>query len=98
MEVFRTAGVEQDIREAAFLLAENHGILQVETLTKGDGKWLVRESTLLGNMPGSARQAGASAARYDLEPVLLRAARALGADIRFGTELVLRAGRDGVTA
>ena len=35
MELFRTAGVEPAIREAASLLADNHGILQVETLTSG---------------------------------------------------------------
>src|SRR5579871_6205797 len=43
MELFRAAGIEPEIREAASLLAGNHGILQVETLTRGDATWLVQE-------------------------------------------------------
>ena len=99
MEVFRTAGVEQDIREAAFLLAENHGILQVETLTKGDGKWLVREVDPTGEHARVSPSSWCQCSQNDLEPVLLRAARALGADIRFGTQLVsFEQDADGVTA
>jgi putative polyketide hydroxylase len=99
MEIFRTAGVEQDIREAAFLLAENHGILQVETLTKGDGKWLVREVDPTGEHARVSPSSWCQCSQNDLEPVLLRAARALGADIRFGTQLVsFEQDADGVTA
>jgi putative polyketide hydroxylase len=43
MELFRTAGVEPEIRQAAAVLAENHGILQAETLTGGEQEWLFRE-------------------------------------------------------
>jgi putative polyketide hydroxylase len=99
MEIFRTAGIEPAIRAAASVLARNHGILQVETLTRGEDNWLVR-----GPGPGG-EQAGVSPANWcqcsqsDLEPVLLRAARDLGADIRFGTELVsFEQDADGVTA
>ena len=99
MEIFRTAGVEQDIREAALLLAGNHGILQVETLTKGDGKWLVREVDPTGEHARVSPSTWCQCSQNDLEPVLLRAARTLGADIRFGTQLVsFEQDADGVTA
>jgi putative polyketide hydroxylase len=99
MEIFRTAGVEQDIREAACLLADNHGILQVETLTKGDAKWLVREIDPTGEHARVSPSSWCQCSQNDLEPVLLRAARALGADIRFGTQLVsFEQDADGVTA
>ena len=99
MEIFRTAGVEQDIREAAFLLADNHGILQVETLTKGEDKWLVREVDPTGEHARVSPASWCQCSQNDLEPVLLHAARALGADIRFGTQLVsFEQDADGVTA
>jgi putative polyketide hydroxylase len=99
MEIFRTAGVEPDIREAASLLADNHGILQVETLTKGDGKWLVKEVDPTGEHARVSPSSWCQCSQNDLEPVLLRAARGLGADIRFGTQLVsFEQDADGVTA
>jgi putative polyketide hydroxylase len=99
MEIFRTAGVEQEIREAAFLLADNHGILQVETLTKGEGKWLVKEVDPTGEHAKVSPSSWCQCSQNDLEPVLLRAARAHGADIRFATQLVsFEQDADGVTA
>ncbi|MFF3285712.1 FAD-dependent oxidoreductase [Streptomyces sp. NPDC003023] len=42
MEVFRSAGMEERIREAASVLADNHGILQTPALAVADaGEWLV---------------------------------------------------------
>jgi putative polyketide hydroxylase len=99
MELFRTAGVEPEIRAAAVLLAQNHGILQVETLTKGDGKWLVRELDPNGEHAKASPSMWCQCSQNDLEPVLLRAARGLGADIRFGTQLVsFEQDAEGVTA
>ena len=43
MELFRAAGVEPLIREAASVLADNHGILQADTLTGDDQEWLFKE-------------------------------------------------------
>src|SRR4051812_34710564 len=43
MELFRTAGVEADIKAAAALLADNHGILQTPTLVGDAGEWLFKE-------------------------------------------------------
>src|SRR5690606_9839117 len=43
MELFRTAGVEEGIRRAASVLADNHGILQTPSLVGDAGEWLFRE-------------------------------------------------------
>jgi len=99
MELFRTAGVEQAILEAASLLAHNHGILQVETLTSGDGEWLIREVDPDGEHARVSPSSWCQCSQNDLEPVLVRAARDLGSNIRFGTELVsFEQDGEGVTA
>ena len=99
MELFRTAGVEQAIVAAASLLAGNHGILQVETLTSGDGEWLIREVDPAREHARVSPSSWCLCSQNDLEPVLLRAARDLGSNVRFGTELVyFEQDGDGVTA
>src|ERR1700745_1787316 len=40
MELFRTPGLEPQIRKAAATLSKNHGILQVDTLHSGNRRWL----------------------------------------------------------
>ncbi|MFF3325136.1 FAD-dependent oxidoreductase [Streptomyces sp. NPDC002889] len=88
MELFRGAGAESLIRDAASVLADNHGILQTPTLVGDEGEWLLRKV-----------QSGAALARFtpagwcvcsqnDLEPVLLECARKEGGDVRFSTELL----------
>src|ERR1700722_2313986 len=99
MELFRAAGVARAIREAASLLAGNHGILQVETLTSGDDEWLLKEVDPGGEHARVSPATWCQCSQNDLEPVLLRAARDLGGDIRFGTELVsFEQDGEGVTA
>ncbi|MDI1455030.1 FAD-dependent monooxygenase [Streptomyces sp. ATE26] len=94
MELFRTAGVEQDIRVAASALTGNDGVLQVSTLSTGDRRWIVKaidtDTPLGGDTPLSriTSSGWCLCSQNDLEPVLLRHAHALGGDIRFGTELV----------
>lgn len=88
MELYRTAGVEQPIREAASVLAENHGILQAGSLTGSDQEWLFRQIDPGGGLSRLSPSGWCLCSQNDLEPVLLEAARELGADIRFGTELV----------
>lgn len=88
MEVFRTAGLEPDIRKAAATLAGNHGIMQTDRLRGGQSRWL---SARLTGRPPEAEVCSAlrcACSQNDLEPVLLAHARALGGDVRFGTELV----------
>ncbi|MFF4895903.1 FAD-dependent oxidoreductase [Streptomyces sp. NPDC001068] len=98
MELFRTAGVEPDIRKAAAPLSRNHGIMQTDRLSGGDSRWL--SARLTGGTPEkdmcSTNRCACS--QNDLEPVLLDHARQLGGDVRFGTELVsFTEDRDGVT-
>ncbi|WP_035803284.1 FAD-dependent oxidoreductase [Kitasatospora mediocidica] len=99
MELYRTAGVEPLIREAASVLAENHGILQADTLTGADQEWLFKQIDPGGALSRLSPSGWCLCSQNDLEPVLLRGARALGGELRFGTELVsFEQDGDGVTA
>ncbi|MFG2823894.1 FAD-dependent oxidoreductase [Kitasatospora sp. NPDC048365] len=86
MELFRVARVEDDIRAAASVLADNHGILQADTLTGAEQEWLFREIDPGGGLARFSPSGWCLCSQNDLEPVLLRHARQRG-DIRFGTEL-----------
>jgi putative polyketide hydroxylase len=99
MELFRTAGIEPAIREAASVLAGNHGILQAHTLTGGPQEWLFRQIDPGGRLARISPSGWCLCSQNDLEPVLLECARDLGGDIRFGTELMsAEQDADGVTA
>ncbi|KQV17127.1 MULTISPECIES: FAD-dependent monooxygenase [unclassified Kitasatospora] len=99
MELFRVAGVEQPIREAASVLAENHGILQADTLAGLDQEWLFKEIDPGGALARFSPSGWCLCSQNDLEPVLLRRARELTGELRFGTELVgFEQDADGVTA
>ncbi|WP_406413920.1 FAD-dependent oxidoreductase [Streptomyces sp. NBC_01614] len=88
MEIYRTAGLESGIREAARVLSGNDGILQVDKLTGKERRWIV------GDISGGMDVSRVSSADWclcsqnDLEPVLLSYAREQGADIRFSSELL----------
>ncbi|MCM2417852.1 FAD-dependent monooxygenase [Streptomyces sp. RKAG293] len=99
MELFRAAGVEPLIREAASVLAENHGILQADTLTGSEQEWLFKQIDPGGALAKFSPSGWCLCSQNDLEPVLLRSARDLGGDIRFGTELIsAEQDAEGVTA
>ncbi|MEU3463924.1 FAD-dependent monooxygenase [Streptomyces sp. NPDC006733] len=99
MELFRTAGVEPLIREAASVLAENHGILQADTLTGSEQEWLFKQIDPGGALARFSPSGWCLCSQNDLEPVLLRGARDLGGSLRFGTELICaEQDADGVTA
>ncbi|GAA3776740.1 hypothetical protein GCM10022403_009380 [Streptomyces coacervatus] len=99
MELFRVAGVEPAIQEAAATLADNHGILQTPTLAGDVGEWLFREIDPGGGLARFSPGAWCLCSQNDLEPVLLDRARALGGDLRFGTELMsFESDPTGVTA
>ncbi|MBT2364014.1 FAD-dependent monooxygenase [Streptomyces sp. ISL-10] len=87
MEVFRTAGVEEHIREAGQVLAGNHGILQTPSLTAGAGEWLIKEVQHSSGASRFSPSAWCVCSQNDLEPVLLEHARKHGGDLRFSTEL-----------
>ncbi|MEU9734295.1 FAD-dependent monooxygenase [Streptomyces sp. NPDC048002] len=88
MELFRTAGVEQGIREAAETLAANHGILQTPTLVGDAGEWLFKEIDAGGGLARFSPSSWCLCSQNDLEPVLLDHARQLGGDLRYNTEML----------
>ncbi|MER6432228.1 FAD-dependent monooxygenase [Streptomyces sp900105245] len=87
MELFRGAGVEADIKTAASLLADNHGILQTPTLAGDAGEWLFKEIDPGGGLARFSPTGWCLCSQNDLEPVLLKGARALGGDLRYFHEL-----------
>ncbi|WP_432035035.1 FAD-dependent oxidoreductase [Streptomyces cucumeris] len=88
MELYRTAGLEPDIRRAAAILSRNDGILQADVLAGGTWRWIYPRIT--GRPPEAEKSSTfrCACSQNDLEPVLLEHARQLGGDVRFGTELV----------
>ncbi|GAA2768652.1 hypothetical protein GCM10010103_76950 [Streptomyces paradoxus] len=99
MELFRVAGAETAIKEAAATLAVNHGILQTPTLVGDAGEWLFKDIDPGGGLARFSPSAWCLCSQNDLEPVLLDHARGHGGDLRFSTELMsFDAGDTGVTA
>lgn len=99
MELFRVAGVERRIEEAASVLADNHGILQTPSLVGDAGEWLFKEIDPGGGLARFSPSGWCLCSQNDLEPVLLESARALGGDLRFSTELMsYEQDPEGVTA
>lgn len=99
MELYRGAGIEPAIREAASVLAANHGILQAPSLTGEEQEWLFREIDPGGRLARFSPSSWCLCSQNDLEPVLLKAAREYGGDLRFSTELVsFEQDGEGVTA
>jgi putative polyketide hydroxylase len=99
MELFRVAGVQQRIKDAASVLADNHGILQTPTLVGDAGEWLFKEIDPGDGLKRFSPGAWCLCSQNDLEPVLLNSARELGGDLRFSTELMsFEQDGEGVTA
>ncbi|MER7162738.1 FAD-dependent oxidoreductase, partial [Streptomyces lydicus] len=99
MELFRVAGAEAPIREAASTLADNHGILQARSLTGDEQEWLFKEIDPGGGLTRISPSGWCLCSQNDLEPVLVRCARELGGELRFSTELVsFEQDAQGVTA
>ncbi|MGW3462062.1 FAD-dependent monooxygenase, partial [Streptomyces olivaceoviridis] len=87
MELYRVAGIEPDIKAAASLLAANHGILQTPTLVGDAGEWLFKHIDPGGGLARFSPTAWCLCSQNDLEPVLLKGARALGGDLRYFHEM-----------
>ncbi|MEV5886005.1 FAD-dependent monooxygenase [Streptomyces sp. NPDC052020] len=99
MELFRVAGTEPAIRQAAATLAGNHGILQTPTLVGDAGQWLFREIDPGGGLSRFSPSSWCLCSQNDLEPVLLDHAARLGGDLRYDTEMIsFDADPAGVTA
>ncbi|MFE5808743.1 FAD-dependent oxidoreductase [Streptomyces sp. NPDC056491] len=88
MELFRVARVEDRIREAAAVLADNHGILQGGSLTGDDQEWLFQEIDPGGALARFSPSSWCLCSQNDIEPVLMSVTPSLGADLRFSTELL----------
>src|SRR3954464_3361171 len=67
MELFRTAGVEAGIRDAAATLAGNHGILQTPTLVGDAGEWLFRDIDPGGGLARFSSSSWCLCSQNDLE-------------------------------
>ncbi|MEV5176326.1 FAD-dependent monooxygenase, partial [Streptomyces flaveolus] len=87
MELYRVAGLEPDIKAAASLLAANHGILQTPTLVGDAGEWLFKHIDPGGGLAKFSPTSWCLCSQNDLEPVLLKGARALGGDLRYFHEM-----------
>ncbi|MER6100439.1 FAD-dependent monooxygenase [Streptomyces sp. NPDC001728] len=99
MELFRSAGVTQPVREAASVLAPNNGILQVPSLVGDVGEWLFKEIDPGGGVARFSPAGWCLCSQNDLEPVLVKRAGELGGDLRFATELMsFEQDAEGVTA
>ncbi|OLB65349.1 MAG: hypothetical protein AUI10_07100 [Actinobacteria bacterium 13_2_20CM_2_72_6] len=104
MELMRTVGLEEAIRQApsAQALAHNHGLIAAESLA-GREFGALREQYFLDSHPDldTLTPTGWCLCHQDeYEPILLARAREQGAVVRFGTELVSFTddGIEGVTA
>ncbi|WP_406302413.1 FAD-dependent monooxygenase [Streptomyces sp. NBC_00885] len=99
MELFRVAGVEAQIRQAASVLADNHGILQAGSLTGDDQEWLFKEIDPGGKLARFSPSTWCLCSQNDIEPQLMARSREQGADLRFSTELLsFEQDESGVTA
>ncbi len=87
MELFRVAGIEPDIKTAASLLADNHGILQTPTLVGDAGEWLFKHIDPGGGLARFSPTTWCLCSQNDLEPVLLDGARELGGDLRYSHQM-----------
>jgi 2-polyprenyl-6-methoxyphenol hydroxylase-like FAD-dependent oxidoreductase len=98
MEIFRGAGIEDQVRESSYAQFESDGaIMSVETLAGKELAWHIR------NLNDGVRDMSPSerlfVTQIGLEPLLCARAEELGADVHFGTELIeSEQDADGVTS
>ncbi|MDX3540572.1 FAD-dependent monooxygenase [Streptomyces sp. MB09-01] len=89
MELFRTAGAERAIRQAASVLEGIQGILQAGSLTdRSDHNWLIKSIDPSGAIARFSPTGWCLCSQNNIEPVLAEQSRAQGADVRFSTELM----------
>ncbi|GHO50712.1 FAD-dependent monooxygenase [Ktedonospora formicarum] len=86
MELFRMLGLEETLRAAQSPMAENRGIMRVESLA---GCELARlDEGGQGDFSAFTPTTGCIISQEQLEPLLVEHARRLGGDIRFNTEMI----------
>jgi putative polyketide hydroxylase len=84
MEIYRSLGIEAEIRQQQ-VASHSEGLVRAKNLSDPDPQWggpAWPDVSEIGISPY------ATCDQDQLEPILIKHARALGADIRFGTELV----------
>ncbi len=86
MELFRLLGLEETIRAAQSPLAQNHGMVRVESLAGRELACLDEGGQ--GDLSSFTPTAGCIISQEQLEPLLVEHARKLGGDIRFNTEML----------
>ncbi len=98
MELFRSVGVEEAIRQVESTIPEDSHVLLVESLVGQEFDCLQADiKGLLTHATSPVR--GSSIAQDVLEPVLRARAEQLSGDLRFGTELVAcEQDEEGITA
>jgi putative polyketide hydroxylase len=97
MEIYRPLGIEPGIREAGRPFDEEAGVVRCETLAS-EWNWILEEDTRKALPELTACEFGMADQR-SVEPILIDAARARGADIRFNTQCVsVEVDAGGVTA
>jgi putative polyketide hydroxylase len=86
MELFRMLGLEEAIRAAQLPIAENQGMLRVESLA---GREIMRlDEDGRADFSAFSPTAACIIGQQQFEPILLDAAQKMGSDIRFNSELV----------
>ncbi|GAA2405802.1 FAD-dependent oxidoreductase [Nonomuraea africana] len=101
MELFRAAGMEEAVRAAGPWRLNGSGLLWAESLTSPNHHWLAPPNahSVQDGFADVSPCDDAVLSQDVLEPVLREHAEALGADLRFGTELTeFDSASDGVTA
>jgi len=86
MELFRVLGLEEAIRAAQLPIAQNQGMVRVESLA---GREIARlDEDGQADLSALSPTAACIIGQQQLEPILLDAAKRMGSDIRFNSELV----------
>jgi len=101
MEIYRSLGLEPPIRAAGAALVASRYMLFVDTLAGAEIRRVPDDELLpMGDTLAAFTPCGwCQCAQDELEPILVAAARAAGADLRFDTALTaLRQDATGVTA
>jgi 2-polyprenyl-6-methoxyphenol hydroxylase-like FAD-dependent oxidoreductase len=86
MEIYRPLGIEAQIKAAGRPFDEEAGVVRCENLA-GEWTWILEDDTRTP-LPDLTACEFAMADQRSVEPILIDAARANGADIRFNTHCV----------
>ena len=84
MELFRTVGIEETIRQAEASGYQNSSVLHAESLAGEERNWITQDAT--GSMLTPVQ--GSLTGQDLMEPILRERAAKSGSDLRFSTEFV----------